>query len=216
MTYRLTPAYEACLCDGQIILLDLSTDRYWLAPPSQLAALCAVLDPGTRGEVNTSDLQDLLRAKIIEPCRASDLPAPSLPPADGARPAFVTHLSLTGVILALMYQVRAIWLLQVHSLDWIRDHIRTQKHPTRSHSAMALATVLQSFAQSERILPSTDKCLRRSLALRLYLKAHGIDAKLVVAARLRPFGAHAWVQQGPHVLNDHLERVRPFTPLFAA
>lgn len=45
-------------------------------------------------------------------------------------------------------------------------------------------------------------CLQRSAATTLLLRRHGLDAKLVVGAKLLPFRSHAWVELDGQVIND--------------
>jgi hypothetical protein len=47
-----------------------------------------------------------------------------------------------------------------------------------------------------RRLPSDSRCLFSSLTLMCMLERRGISQKLVIAARPRPFAAHAWVEVG--------------------
>lgn len=47
-----------------------------------------------------------------------------------------------------------------------------------------------------RRLPSDSRCLFSSLTLMCMLERRGIAQKLVIAARPRPFAAHAWVEVG--------------------
>jgi hypothetical protein len=46
-------------------------------------------------------------------------------------------------------------------------------------------------------------CLQRSAANVCLLRLRGIEAELVIGARKLPFGAHAWVELGGQVLNNH-------------
>ena len=45
-------------------------------------------------------------------------------------------------------------------------------------------------------------CLQRSAATTLLLRRHGIDAELVIGAKLLPFRSHAWVEVNGQVVND--------------
>lgn len=46
-------------------------------------------------------------------------------------------------------------------------------------------------------------CLQRSAANVCLLRLRGIEAELVIGARKLPFGAHAWVEVGGRVVNNH-------------
>lgn len=58
-----------------------------------------------------------------------------------------------------------------------------------------------------------DKCLFDSLALTIFLRREGFDARWVIGVIARPFQAHAWVQEGSAVLNDLHENVGRFAPI---
>jgi hypothetical protein len=47
-----------------------------------------------------------------------------------------------------------------------------------------------------RVLPLDPRCLTASLVLTALLARRGIPATLVIAVRLDPFAAHAWVEHG--------------------
>jgi hypothetical protein len=64
-------------------------------------------------------------------------------------------------------------------------------------------------------VPFQGECLFRAFMLLTYLRLAGHDATWVFGVRTWPFQAHCWLQSGPTVLNDAVERVRPFTPIFA-
>ena len=45
-------------------------------------------------------------------------------------------------------------------------------------------------------------CLQRSAATTLLLRRYGLEAELVIGAKLLPFRSHAWVELGGQVIND--------------
>jgi hypothetical protein len=59
------------------------------------------------------------------------------------------------------------------------------------------------------------QCLALSLGFARLAYALGYPVSIVFAVTPRPFGAHCWVQLGPVVLNDTLNRVEIFTPIHA-
>jgi hypothetical protein len=50
--------------------------------------------------------------------------------------------------------------------------------------------------------PRRALCLQRSIATALLMRRHGIQARLVLGARLVPFKAHAWVEVDRIPVND--------------
>jgi transglutaminase superfamily protein len=69
------------------------------------------------------------------------------------------------------------------------------------------------IAGSRRISAAVDRaathyfkrawCLQRSATNVCLLRLRGIEARLVIGARKLPFGAHAWVEVGNEVINNH-------------
>lgn len=63
-------------------------------------------------------------------------------------------------------------------------------------------------------LPIEGECLIRSALLVSFLRRRGFAADWVFAVRLRPFSAHCWVQSGQTCLNDDVERLLAYTPVY--
>jgi hypothetical protein len=60
---------------------------------------------------------------------------------------------------------------------------------------------------------SRNRCLFDSIALVLFLARNDLATHLVIGVTVRPFAAHAWVQDRCDVLSDLHENVRRFTPI---
>jgi Transglutaminase-like superfamily len=60
-----------------------------------------------------------------------------------------------------------------------------------------------------------NNCLLDSLVLRDFLYRNGITSTWVMAVESRPFAAHSWIQYRGIVLNDSLEHVQRYTPIFS-
>lgn len=76
-----------------------------------------------------------------------------------------------------------------------------------------LGPALLLYSMWEPLFLGYNKCFLRSLTLRYFLSAQGVESRLVIGARLRPFMAHAWLQIGDNVLNDSVDHVASFTPV---
>jgi hypothetical protein len=71
----------------------------------------------------------------------------------------------------------------------------------------------QDLEASRRISMAVDRaathyfkrawCLQRSATQVCLLRLRGIEAELVIGARKLPFGAHAWVEVGGEIINNH-------------
>jgi hypothetical protein len=68
-----------------------------------------------------------------------------------------------------------------------------------------------------RLRPHTfaarDRCLFHSLALVRFMSRHAMFPTWVIGVRARPWGAHAWVQQGKLLLDANPEQVCEYTPI---
>jgi transglutaminase-like putative cysteine protease len=63
-------------------------------------------------------------------------------------------------------------------------------------------------------LPIEGECLPRSAMLVAFLRRLGLAADWVFGVRLWPFNAHCWVQAGDVCLNDDVERLWAYTPIY--
>lgn len=114
--------------------------------------------------------------------------------------------------------VAALWL-RCRSLESIVATVALRcAHIERSTpNARAPEASVHAAAAYHRLRPfgftAEDKCLQDSLALTNYLAAESALARWVIGVKIRPFGAHSWVQSGPTVLNDLSEHVRRYTPI---
>jgi hypothetical protein len=79
----------------------------------------------------------------------------------------------------------------------------------------ALVAQVQAFRRLLPWAPFQGVCLYRSFFLLAFLRRRGLDARWVFGVRTWPFEAHCWLQAGEVVLDDTLDHVRPFTPIFA-
>ena len=79
----------------------------------------------------------------------------------------------------------------------------------------ALWRDMQVFDLLEPLAPFQGECLYRAFLLLAYLRLEGRDASWVFGVRTYPFQAHCWLQVGDILLNDAVERVCAYTPIFA-
>jgi hypothetical protein len=84
---------------------------------------------------------------------------------------------------------------------------------TRNDEIERTATLAYHFSRYRPLYPKDYLCLFDSLALLLYLARYDLYPMWVFGVREAPFFAHCWVQVGPIVLNDHLDKVIPYTPI---
>ncbi|MDT4857086.1 Transglutaminase-like superfamily protein [compost metagenome] len=60
-----------------------------------------------------------------------------------------------------------------------------------------------------------EKCLFKSISLKRFLRSKGIESTLVIGIKTAPFYAHAWLQIGMTVINDDIDYVGDYSPIFA-
>lgn len=75
------------------------------------------------------------------------------------------------------------------------------------------AAIVRAFERAALFRSAVDRCLPRSIALARLLARSGYRCEVVLAVKLRPFAAHAWVQAGPLVLNESVEEAARYTPI---
>lgn len=103
------------------------------------------------------------------------------------------------------------WLLLMR-FEWIigfcefkQLHRVVQKEPVRRVPSTRLAhqdDLCRAMDYACVFYAKRVFCLQRSSATTLLLRRHGIDAELVIGAKLLPFRSHAWVEVNGQVVND--------------
>ncbi|WP_161785643.1 lasso peptide biosynthesis B2 protein [Sphingopyxis sp. LC81] len=202
-SYRLRPNLRCCAIGTRTICLDLSTSRYFLLENVAAAAFEAF----TKGTASDEQTGWLLERNLVE----AGVPtvAPSLPPNptesifDG--PTGPSHPLL--LLEAVASQWRARRNLEARPLGTLL--IPTGLPDTGLDPCRPVAV---AFARASRYRDATDQCLVRGLAMRTMLARRGLGVDLVIGVML-PFAAHCWVQAGPVVISDPLDRVQNFKPL---
>ncbi|MBJ7483472.1 lasso peptide biosynthesis B2 protein [Brevundimonas sp.] len=88
--------------------------------------------------------------------------------------------------------------------------------PARDNAAIAgkVADAARAFWRIAPWLPQEGECLVRSALLMSYLRRSGLSADWVFGIRLWPFSAHCWVQIDDVCLNDDVERLAAYTPIY--
>jgi hypothetical protein len=126
----------------------------------------------------------------------------------------------TAVARAALALTRAKVELSAFSLSSIGSHIqaRKQRHPRLADytgSARTRDLLQVYFRLRPFFFSSQNECLLDSLALVHFLAGYRLFPHLLIGVRLNPFSAHSWVQMDDAVLNDSVEHVNFFTPIFA-
>lgn len=228
---QLAPHVRACRIDDQVILLDLTQDKYLGIGGASLAGLARTIrgwpdDPSstdmeTRASTAAALVNRLVQQRMLTPYDDFRAAAPSLDPASCS---FEPQLAQTAWMcqwrslsnLCLSAWIASRWLKRC-SLGEIADavvRLRQRHHATSECSTEALQLAVSSYSRLRPfVFTSQDRCLHDSLTLVHFLAHRRLFPTWVIGVRTRPFGAHSWVQSGETVLNDVHERVSAFTPI---
>lgn len=218
--FRLPEHIHFCEIGGQRVFLDLAGDRYFSLPPAADAAFASLQNTDDDAAPCAGDTSFLLRAGVLvaapggKPIARTCHPRPARSMLEGAEAG-------AGDPPRALFEA---WLLVLRA----RHAVRKKKLPaylkaltrgrpaTTNASATTLEHALGQFRAGRRFVPIAPNCLYDSLALCRFLQRRGICADLVIGAKLYPFGAHCWLQQGEVVLNDSLASARDFEPVLVA
>ncbi|HET9445323.1 MAG TPA: lasso peptide biosynthesis B2 protein [Steroidobacteraceae bacterium] len=119
---------------------------------------------------------------------------------------------IASFVAALAWTRRA---LRSRTLYSIACEIRDRK--VAAGSAFDEAKAIELVGIFRRLRPHTfaarDRCLFHSLALVRFMARHALFPTWVIGVRARPWGAHAWLQQGKLLLDANPEQVCEYTPI---
>ena len=96
----------------------------------------------------------------------------------------------------------------------LSSYVDASSRPTLSRDSMRVTKAARVFWNIGAWLPIEGECLVRSALLMAFLGRRGLTADWVFGVRLWPFAAHCWVQIGDVCLNDDIERLWPYTPIY--
>lgn len=221
MDYSIRENIYCCNCAGRIVLLDTQADRYFLVPEELGPALLRLWN---REPTKEQDLRELGRLKsmgVVTVDRSPTLHDPSLstiaPPTSELLAPERPRRRWSDVARAAGYQLEAWLRIRTKPIAELLIELSSTSCPSDNSKAVdvRLTLIASAFRATAGIFRQHDQCLPRSIAFRRMCTANGLDTTLVIGVALDPFSAHAWVQAGGRVLNDSLEKVRCYTPIFA-
>lgn len=208
---------HACEANGRFVLLDMWTGRYAAAAIGLTAAL-RLIGSGDLRDHDRAALWPLIeRGLLVEADRGAPR-SPRPAPTEELRLDRTFVASRTDLLAAAAAQVVARMCLRFFGFPRLHALLARSRIPTKRsgpRAELAITRLAHAFASSERFVSSRDRCLARSLALRLLARTKGLDVQLVVGVRTEPFAAHCWVERDGCVLNDELDVVAQFTPLLS-
>lgn len=221
---------RACESDGTVVLLDLNKNRYVGIGGAGARALVgqvegwpmlsdavASANPELCGKVVHGLLsQGLLSEQSVPRGSEATLEAPTAT----LNSAFAMTLADIGIRRMGRFLFSAAlahkWMYRMPLYD-IATEIGLRRNRIPANASGPLDAMRAGIETYEKLRPlvftARDRCLYDSLALVLFLSMEGLLARWVIGVKTGPFGAHAWVQSGPTVLNDHHEYVGQFRPI---
>ncbi len=212
MAYKLRNGLYFCVSEGRSIFFDVPGDRYFALQPAWDAAFQNIV----RGDEPGPAVTELARANILiwneGDCKpllpASIIKASNEICCDPASP-FVRYAAR-----CVIAQWRAIAWLRLRRFEAIIDRLATRYPIVTDGGELDIIALSRAFAATAPLRPRHRHCLSSSLAYFHTIRTLGMSAKLVMGVSAQPFSAHCWVQSGDTVLNDRLENIAPFQPIF--
>ncbi len=230
------PAHvRVCPLLASTILLDLKRNRYFGIGAKETSALSTLAlnwneanGSAARVEQLAPDVAiDMADALIEAGLLSRDVPAERAPFAGSpvdlngvltsaghelSRSASLRLSHIANFIAALAWTRRA---LRSRTLYSIACEIRDRK--AAAGGAFDESRAIELVGIFRRLRPHTfaarDRCLFLSLALVRFMASHALFPTWVIGVRARPWGAHAWVQQGKLLLDANPEQVCEYTPI---
>lgn len=220
MQLALKPNMSFCVTNDRTVFLDLSADRYFCLPTALESDFQRLVEDQNCSKLAAGVPTELLATGLFTPrIKTSSplIPAAHLLPTQSCLEQDFMSPKAIEVAWALGSQVLTTLRLRLHNLSKTIDRVAHRKrragHNIGGHANNRLARLVHAFLVTRRVIPNQNRCLHRSIALVDFLAWHGIYPTLVIGVRMQPFAAHAWVQIGDTVLNDHLDEVLVHTPI---
>jgi hypothetical protein len=221
MALALRDGVHFALVGDRTIFVDVSADRYFGLPSSLDHAFHRFLDPTPLSGTEENALQPLIdRRLLVRREQMAAIASPQLlrsPTGDlwSSRP---TPVRVTMIGLALWSEMAVSLAYGGLSLRAIEVRLRRWRNKSRQNPSLTadMATYEElaiAFHRTAYLFRPADRCLIKALAFLFACKSRQLFPSLVVGVRTNPFTAHCWVQEGPVVVNDELERVMIFTPI---
>lgn len=214
--YRLRRGVSFCQVDHRTLFLDTRADRYFcLSPRGERAfSRLAAGDPldeesfsALENLVNDGPLERSAESASIVSCDAIEVPLRS-------RLDEAARASMPAAVAASLSLLAAPLRLRLRGLHAVIAWLRERKSANRClATADAQKQAAAAFARLRLVAAERNNCLTRSIAVADRLIGIGARPDLVIAVKLRPFYAHAWVQCDGWLVNDRHEFVRNYVPI---
>jgi hypothetical protein len=211
MAFGLAAGVFAVEIDGDIVFMDMKADDYIALPLGHHGSLRALL----RGDVG-SVAEDLVDIGLL--IRDGGNRSPAFPPEIAAgRDLVASWPSARRGSLADVPGLLVVSMRTMIAMRWSRPKGWLRRVGDQRRDDVAEAVVVAAAARLPHLLlfvPFIRRCLPRAMLCRFLLRRRGIAATWVFGVRAHPFEAHCWLQWRDIVLDDRLDHVRRYTPIF--
>lgn len=195
-----------------VVFLDVRRDAYHcLADGAD--ALTAASDSSALKVADERLAHALASAELVIAAPPQPRPPPPAPPARSALADDYPQPHLFDVLAGARALGDLITSYHGRPIHRILSSVRTHGASAASPPSPALLACVNDFHRWVPYAPVPGKCLVRSLLLLRHLRRGGYDAQWVFGVATWPFRAHCWLQCGDVVLDDHPDRLRPFSPI---
>ncbi|MET4682657.1 lasso peptide biosynthesis B2 protein [Brevundimonas faecalis] len=205
MTAGLRPDVHVAAVGETLIILDLAGDEY----------ACV---PGAGAAIGYGELMDDVTLSILsEAGLLTTEPVPERRPPPRRPTATVIYQRPERPPTIAMWVGAVGSALAVRAIRkgaGVAAYLALADGPEGDRTRASVAEAARAFWRMAPWLPIEGECLVRSALLMRFLKQRGLEADWVFGVRLWPFMAHCWVQLDDLCLNDDVERLAAYTPIY--
>jgi hypothetical protein len=235
-TYSLARHAHVCATDEALVFLDLKSERYLGLPRAADTALRELVknwplaepahrqDPAETRFSADNLLQELMAKGLViaDVTTATERPhGPLLPPSSSRAEHPLTRPRPTArdLVNFIAARIIATTRLRRSSLESIARRVAERKQRSK-HATDEPDRQIERLADIyHRVRPiaftARSECLLDSLILVEFLARYQLFPDWVIGVRTQPFMAHSWVEHQGRVLNDNIENVLAYTPIFS-
>jgi hypothetical protein len=233
--YWIPPHVRVCPLLASTILLDLERNRYYGIGAQETRALSTLALNWSEANGTATAVEQLAPDAAIAMADALIGAGLLSRDAPAGRTAFAAGpLDLSGALTSAGHQLsRGSSLRLAHvasfltALAWTLGALRSRTlysiaceirdRKVAANGAFDERRAVELVGIFRRLRPHTfaarDRCLFHSLALVRFLARHAVFPTWVIGVRAKPWGAHAWVQQGTLLLDASPEQICEYTPI---
>lgn len=124
------------------------------------------------------------------------------------------RLLLHTYLLFLVVTVGFRWRGFYETYSWLRHRTDPKVCPGAEPDSETVHSISEAVQRATRFyFRKQQDCLPKSVTAWHLLRLRGLPAKLCFGVRKFPFNAHAWVECGDWIFDDHPGRIRSYTLL---